>query len=322
MPSTLTPDKLLLLQTTPLFADMPRDRLETTLSTSQIVKLTKGEYLLVPGQAVEHIYVVLSGRLGVQADEADTPPMTMLGQGDSLGEMSILGDEQASTFVVAATDCELLAVELSAIWATIEYSHKAALNLLRALSMQTRIDDSNQDTEDSLEQENGYKGFDMTDKVTGLYNRHWMSRELKRYLQRCARDRRQSCMIVLEIDEFQKYIGKFGALGGDQALRTFAQTVTSCQRPEDQAGHFTASQFIVFLPYTTDISSACIAAERLRSAISKADVVLPNGDLLPRITVSLGVSQLREDGLHGLLSRAEASLREAKKSGGNCVKSV
>lgn len=318
--TTLSPANLDLLATIPLFQGASQETVTRILTPPLVVRLAKDDKLLVPGQATQYVYVILSGRLRIQLADTDAPPLAMYGEGDSIGEMSVLSDRHNASFVIAATDCELLAIELSSVWALLEESHQAALNLLRILSRRLEIND--QITSESLEQHNGYQGFNMVDSVTGLYNQHWIHKELGRYLKRCLVDNRFSCMVMLEIDGHREYVEKYGVLGGDQALRTFAHTVISCQRPEDQAGHYAGSKFIVFLPYTTAIESACIAAERLRLAISAAPIVLPSGDALPKITVSLGVCQLRDDGLPGLLARAEQALQEAQKSGGNCVKSI
>jgi diguanylate cyclase (GGDEF)-like protein len=320
MPTTLSPDQISLLETTPLFAGISREILEKNLSAPIKITLKKGDHLLVPGQTSGHIYIIASGRISIQLTEADSKPITMYGQGESVGEMSILGDGHTPAFVMAATDCELLAIEHTALWSLIEASHKAASNILHILSQRAQINDRL--ISESLEGDNGYQGFNMVNKVTGLYNERWMNKELGRYLKRCLVDNRFSCLMMLEIDGQKDYTEKYGELGSDQALRTFAHTVISCQRPEDQAGHHAGSKFVVFLPYTTNIEAACIAAERLHLAINRADIVLPSGDALPHISASIGVAQLRDDGLAGLLARAGKALLDAQQNGGNCVRSI
>jgi len=74
------------------------------------------------------------------------------------------------------------------------------------------------------------------------------------------------------------------------------------------------------MPYT-DLSDGCIAAERLRAAINSSVIVLPTGDALPPISVSLGVSMARSgDTTDSLFARADKALRQAIEHGGNCVK--
>jgi len=320
MSTTLSAETQALLASSPLLSGVSSELIEVVLESSLTVQLSKGDILLRPGQISEHVYLITRGRLQIQSNESDLNPIAMYGEGDSLAEVSILGDGQSPAFVIAATDCELIAIEHASLWALIERSHKASLNILHLLSQRIQINE--QIVTESFEQHNGFQGVEIVDKVTGLYNQPWMSKELERYLQRSERENRSSCLLMLEIDRLRGYIASYGELGGDQALRTFAHTIVNTQRPEDQAGHHLRAKFIVFLPYTTTVDAACIFAERLCIAINNADIVLPSGDTLPHISVSIGVCQRQEDGLQGLLGRAENALQEAQNAGGNCVRSI
>jgi diguanylate cyclase (GGDEF)-like protein len=315
--SKLAPELLDFLETTPLFHGISREMLDSALAKSTVINLKQGHKLLSPLQINQHVYIILSGRLSIQFDDANFNPIAMFGQGECVGEMSMLGDGRATSFVIAASDCDLLAVDHASLWNLINNSHEAAGNLLRTLSQRIKVSD--QLMAESFEAQHGYVGLEIIDNITGLYNRHWMHKELTRYLQRCLVDKKYSCLILLEMDEYQRYAGSHGELGGDQALRTIAFSILSCLRPDDMAGHYLGAKFIVFLPNTTSLDSACIAAERLRSGIQKADIVLPTGDVLPRVNVSIGVCQMKDDGLPGLLARTEDALQKAKHSGGNCV---
>lgn len=311
---------LTLLETAPLFRGVSHKLLLRALSQSRLISLKKGGQLLAPAQLSNHIYMVLSGRLSIKLKEDQTEPLAMFGEGECVGEMSILGDGYASAYVIAATDCKLLAIDQVALWSLIDNSHEAAHNMLSILSRRIRVGDRR--AAENLERQQGYSGSDVVDDLTGLYNRQWMDEKLGRYLQRGITNRKLSCLILLEMDGYQDFSDKFGTLGSDQALRTIAHTMLSCLRPDDQAGHHQGPQFSVFLPNTTSLADACTAAERLRNAAGQATVVLPSGDALPPISISLGVSQAHhDDSLAHLFTRTEQALRTARASGGNCVRS-
>ena len=96
----------------------------------------------------------------------------------------------------------------------------------------------------------------------------------------------------------------------------------SCLRPDDQAGRHHGEQFIAYLPNTA-LPDACQAAERLRKVVSESMVVLPGGDALPSVSISLGVSKIHpEDTLVRLLARADKALQMAQENGGSCIKLV
>lgn len=315
-----SPKILKVLEAAPLFRGISNKLLTKDLSRSKLRTLNSGEILLVPGQVNNLIYIILSGRLSIQSRDSDVEPIAMLGEGECVGEMSILGDGRVSAYVIAATDCKLLAIDHVALWDLIDRSHVAAHNMLSILSRRIRLTD--QIMAENLEHQHGFSSVSIVDELTGLHNRHWMHEKFERCLQRSILNNKPGCLMMLEMDQFKAFSDSYGQLGSDQALRNIAHAMLSCLRPDDQAGHYLGEQFAVFLPATT-LFDACIAAERLRSAISQSMVVLPSGDALPSISISLGISQVNpHDTLVSLFARADGALQRAKEGGGNCVKCV
>jgi diguanylate cyclase (GGDEF)-like protein len=313
-----SPEILEVLETATLFHGVPSKLFAHNIGESNLRTLKSGEILLSPGQANHAIYIILSGRLNIQMTDSDAEPFAMLGKGECTGEMSVLGDAHDSTYIVAATDCELLAIEHDALWELIDISHQAAHNVLNVLSARIRPD--NRLMTESLEQHHGFSGAAVIDELTGLYNRQWVEEKFSRHLNRDASNNKPSCVMLLEIDQFKEFSDKYGQLGSEQALRDTARTMLSCLRPDDQAGRFIGDQFAVFMP-NTSLAEGCIAAERLKAAVSGSMIMLPSGDALPPVSVSLGVSMANsDDTLAELFARADDAFREAVKSGGNCVK--
>lgn len=315
-----SPEILKVLESAPLFHGIPGYALATNLSEPRLHPLTSGQVLLVPGQPNNTIYIILSGRLRIQSKESEVEPIAVLGEGECVGEMSMLGDAPVSAYVIAATDCKLLAIDHAAMWELINSSHAAAHNMLNILT--SRIRNTNQIAAENLEQQQGFSGDSMVDGLTGLYNQHWIQEKFDRHLRRGIVGKKPNCLLMLEMDRFKEFSGRHGQLGGDQALRDIAHTILSCLRPDDQAGRHSGEKFAIFLP-NTSLPDACTAAKRLKAAISLSLVVLPSGDTLPSVTVSTGISQARsDDTVVGLFARADEALQLAKDSGGNCVKSV
>ena len=313
-----SPEIFKVLQTAPLFQGVPAKLLVEKLSESRLRTLNSGEALLVPGQANNVIYMIISGRLSIQEKDAGIEPIAMLGEGECVGEESFIGDVHVSAYVIAVTDCKLLAIEHAPLWELIDSSHQAARNMLSALSM--RIRPVAQIVTESHEDHHGFSGAAIVDEMTGLYNRQWIEEKINRYLRRLDFDKRPNCLMMVEIDRFKELDDKYGQLGSEQVLRDTARAMLSCLRPDDQAGHFLGEQFAVFMPHT-NLADGCTAAERLRAAINESVIVLPNGDALPPISVSLGVSMASpDDTWDSLFARANEALRQAVESGGNRVK--
>lgn len=313
-----SPEVFKVLQMAPLFQGVSSKLLVEKLSESRLRILNSGEALLVPGQANNVVYVVLSGRLSIQSKDSGVEPIAMIGEGECVGEESFIGDVHIPAYVIAATDCKLLAIEHAALWELIDSSHQAAHNMLSVLSM--RIRPAAQVITESHENHSGFSGTPIVDELTGLYNRQWIEEKINRYLRRYAFDKQPGCLMMLVIDRFKELDDKYGQLGSEQVLRDTAHTMLSCLRPDDQAGHFHGERFAVFMPNTA-LADGCIGAERLRAAINESVIELPSGDALPPISVSLGVTLANmDDTPSSLFARANEALRQASESGGNCVK--
>jgi len=316
----LTHEILKVLESAPLFLGIPKHLFARHLSESGLLALTSGQVLLVSNQFNNTIYIILSGRLRVQSHESESEPLVILGEGECVGEMSMLGDAPVSMYVLAGTDCKLIAIDHASMWELINSSHAAAYNMLNMLT--GRIRNTNEILVGNLEQELGFSGGSMVDDLTGLYNQHWTQKKFDRHLRRGIVSKMPNSLLLLEMDHLTEFIKRHGQLGGDQALRDIAYTTISCLRPDDQAGRHSDEKFAIFLP-NTSLYDACTVAERLVTDVGRSLVVLPSGDALPSISVSIGVSQARaDDTLVSLFERADDALQLARDNGGNCIKAV
>jgi len=316
----LSTEIITVLQTAPLFLGIPRQLLAKHLDGSKLHSLKAGQVLLVPSRPNNSIFIILSGRLRIQAHESEAEPIVVLGVGECVGEMSMLADAPVSMYVVADTDCKLLAIAHATMWELINNSHAASYNMLNMLT--SRLRNTNEILAGNLERELGFSGGSMVDEQTGFYNQQWTQQKFDRHLRRGISSNKPSCLLLMEMDHLAEFTSKHGQLGGDQAMRDVAYTTMSCLRPDDQAGRYNDDKFAIFLP-DTSLLDACTAAERLMKKIGQSLVVLPSGDALPSITVSIGVSGARaDDTLAGLFDRAGKALQLARDNGGNCVKAV
>lgn len=315
----ITPAILNILQFSPLFHGIAEEVLRNHLGSSRFAKLPSGKTLLTPNQANNTLYVVLSGRLRIQSRAGDVEPIAIFGEGECVGEMSMLGAQPVSAYVIAANDCELLAIDHAAMWKLIDCEHAAAHNMLNMLT--SRIRHTNQIAAENLERAYGYSSESPIDELTGLYNQRTMQTEFTRHLQRSLREEHDCCLLLLEMDGYATFAAQYGQLGSDQALRNIAHTLLSCLRPGDPCARDGEARFAILLP-RTNLTNATHAAIRLKSGIGKSLIVLPNGDALPASSVSIGISQTHpSDTLEQLFQRSNQALQLALAEGGDEVKS-
>jgi len=155
-----------------------------------------------------------------------------------------------------------------------------------------------------------------TDALTGVNNRRHFSELLGAEIERC---RRYSCclsVMMFDLDHFKKVNDTYGHAAGDEALRTFARTLQrSGLRKNDYWGRLGGEEFALALP-ETDLDSALIPAERIRSMLEETSV--QHGPVMFRITVSIGISQYQPgDTIETVLGRADQAMYEAKQTGRN-----
>ena len=313
---SLSPEALSLLKNVPLFSGLSKEQLSQHLDYSNRIALAAGEIMQSPGDSNENIYVILSGRMRINSDKPNGEPVAMFGSGESVGEMSILNGSKALDYLVADTDCELLYVDFASIWSLVNSSHQAARNMLNILSKRTPL---GKRSNHSIESRHGYAGLNHVDELTGLYNNQWMLKMFERQIRRCAKTGSHATLMLVSVDQFKRYNQSHGRLGGDQALRTIAQTILTCLRPNDQAAHFHGKVFAVFMPHTT-LEEGRKAGQRLLTHASQAVIVTPNGDALPHVTVSIGLVEIRaENTLQQLIEQATEALQRAKQAGRNCI---
>jgi len=137
-------------------------------------------------------------------------------------------------------------------------------------------------------------------------------------ISRSRRARHELALLVVDIDDFKVFNDSHGHLAGDQALSRFAKVAQGCLRREDLLGRMGGEEFLVLLP-ETGLDAACVAAERIRSAVEAARFEDGERDDL-RITISIGVSVAGEDASYeDLVRRADEAVYKAKSSGRNRV---
>jgi diguanylate cyclase (GGDEF)-like protein len=298
---------IMLQQESPLFQRVKSSSLAAHLANATRVKLSAGQVLLVPGQHNDRIYIVLSGRLRAQLNlDEKMNPVALFGLGECVGEISMFEDDIVSAYVVAATDCELLAVSHSEVWAILNESLQASHNMLNILSERLRT--SNSILAKTMENAPGYEALDYINTVTGIYNRHWLDQNMARLIHRHTVNQEPSTFILVVVDNFEQYGTQYGSLGSDQAQRTVAQVMMHCLRPNDVAAQLSESQFAAFMPQTR-LENANAVMFRLQEEIGETAIVLPTGDALPQLSLSFGACQINpNDTLNDLIARVRKAI--------------
>src|SRR2546427_2243550 len=159
----------------------------------------------------------------------------------------------------------------------------------------------------------------MHDKLTGLYNRHYVEEWLGLQLRRAQRHGRPIAAIMLDIDQFKRFNDSFGHEAGDLVLRELAVVLRRLARQSDVASRYGGEEFLVLLP-ECPFDAALRKAEQLREEVAKLELRYDDQPLGP-VTVSLGVAAFPDHAKESeqLLRCADEALYLAKQSGRNRV---
>ena len=160
----------------------------------------------------------------------------------------------------------------------------------------------------------------VTDQLTGLHNRRYMSGQLDSLVKRAAMGGEPVSALLIDIDFFKKINDTFGHDIGDEVLREFALRLASNVRAIDLPCRFGGEEFVVVMP-DTQLADALRIAERIRNHVAGSPFkVGPTKEQLT-VTISVGVSATlgADDTQEALLKRADQGVYQAKASGRNAV---
>jgi len=160
----------------------------------------------------------------------------------------------------------------------------------------------------------------ITDQLTGLFNRRYMSRHLGTLISNAANTGKPVSFLILDIDFFKKINDTYGHDVGDDVLREFANRVSHNVRGIDLACRYGGEEFVVVMP-DTDMTFAYMVAERLRQSVADIPFKISVPPCQLTVTISIGVtaSEGSADTAEALLRRADQALYRAKRDGRNRV---
>jgi diguanylate cyclase (GGDEF)-like protein len=325
----MTPDEHILLERNELFRDIDMRSVDYILDDCLIITVFNGEKLLEIGQKNSSLYLILEGELHVYLDSRDLTEYVVLRAGECVGELSLIDGGNASALVIAALDTRLLALPHNSVWSLVDNSNGVARNLLGILAGRIRNDNLLRVT--THDRSLVFEVSTNVDTLTGLHNRSWMDEAFPRMMLRCERSKVPLCMLITDIDHFERFNHTYGRQASDNVLKVVAKLMAENLRPQDLLVYLGGDKFAILLPETPP-NEAVNIAERLREGMAKSTLhtsvsdahcnvkaSMLNQDL--RITISVGIAAMRSgDALDSIFSMAHVALYQAKAAGRNQVK--
>lgn len=160
-----------------------------------------------------------------------------------------------------------------------------------------------------------------TDALTGAYTRRHFLDVARRETRRADRSGTPPAILLMDIDHFKRINDTYGHAAGDDALRRFVQVCRRTLRDTDVLGRLGGEEFAALLP-ETDLATATQVAERLRTAVAKAQVVAEAGSFYMTASFGVTVYHSGNENIEQSLSRADHAMYTAKAEGRNRVEPI
>ncbi|MBS3735356.1 MAG: diguanylate cyclase [Phycisphaerae bacterium] len=154
-----------------------------------------------------------------------------------------------------------------------------------------------------------------TDHLTGLANRRRFGEVLQRTYSQATRYGFDLTCCMCDLDHYKQINDTRGHIVGDQLLLLTAEVIRGTLRTSDVAARYGGDEFVLLLPHT-DVDRALAVCERIRDELT--DRAAQRGDLVQRLTLSVGIASLRAnqpDNADALVAMADRALYVAKDKG-------
>jgi len=155
-----------------------------------------------------------------------------------------------------------------------------------------------------------------SDILTGLANQNLMGKLLYTEALRYERYQTPFCLMLVEIDQFQKLHIKHGADFTNEVMIGLSRIFTGILRRQDIAGRWDSNRFVVLAPVTT-LQGGLILGQRLVDAVAHHSFSI--GRTHFTITVSVGLAEATTEDVSDMINRADELVYNARKLGGNRV---
>jgi CRP-like cAMP-binding protein len=128
------------LMRTEIFQSLQEAEIDVILDHASVRRVARGAPILRRGDPNKGMVIVMSGRvrISVVSEDGKEVALTVLGQGEVLGEMSLLDGEPSSADVTAQEDCALMIIERSHFLNLLRQNSGLCLHLMALLARRLR----------------------------------------------------------------------------------------------------------------------------------------------------------------------------------------
>ncbi|MFY9104969.1 cache domain-containing protein [Aliarcobacter cryaerophilus] len=161
----------------------------------------------------------------------------------------------------------------------------------------------------------------ITDELTKIYNRRFFNIKIEEEINRAKRDKKELCLIMLDIDFFKQYNDTYGHQEGDIVIKSVANVLKrKTNRADDFAFRVGGEEFVIITHIEKD--KVLNYANSIKDDIENLKIEHRGNKASKYVTISLGVvckNAIEINSSKEIYKKADDNLYEAKRSGRNCV---
>ncbi len=224
-------------------------------------------------------------------------PILMIGEAEDLGHFIKALEIGVNDYLLRPIDDQELIARVRTQVRRKRYQDRLQANFLQHLSMA------------------------LTDGLTGLHNRRYLSTHLESVMNRLRQGGDQPVsLLMIDIDHFKNINDTYGHAAGDKVLHEIAIRILRNIRGFDLAARYGGEEFVVVMP-DTPIEVAIAVADRLCKRMANEQVALSGSGDKITLTLSIGVavSHKGQKTSEDLLKEADEAMYEAKRLGRNQI---
>lgn len=154
------------------------------------------------------------------------------------------------------------------------------------------------------------------DNLTGLYNRQYLIKRLKKDIELSKRNNLKMALLFIDLDGFKLVNDTLGHLAGDMVLFHVAKILQKYRREEDIVARLAGDEFVIVFNGIESVQAIDQITQKLLTAISKP---IPVNNQMVTVTCSIGISIFPTDSesVEQLVQHADTAMYSAKDLGKN-----
>ena len=159
------------------------------------------------------------------------------------------------------------------------------------------------------------------DALTGLYNRSYLLKRLKKALLRCKKQKSYGAVLFIDLDNFKVINDTVGHHFGDMLLKEIAKKIQGATEAKHTLARFGGDEFVLLVEDIATRQEAETALESIsKKLLETISYTYSIHQKIYQVTASIGIAVFGEDetDVNDILRHADSAMYEAKRRGKAC----